>query len=124
MLKLLLDEEISPMVASELRRSSSGVVVYALTEWEGCDFAGVEDAICLREAAAQGLTLVTYDRNSIPLLLKAWAEEGEQHGGAILVDGKSISQADVSGLVYALASLAKEAEAWEWTNRVFFLHGG
>jgi len=124
MLKLLLDEEISPSVAIELRRRSPGAVVFAMTEWEGGDFAGVEDAVCLREAAAQGLTLVTYDRSAIPLLLKAWAEEGEQHGGAILVDGNCLSQADVSGLAHALASLTKEAETGEWTDRVLFLHRG
>jgi hypothetical protein len=121
MLKLLLDEEISPSVASELRHRSPGVVVYAMTEWEGGDFAGMEDAVCLREAAAQGLTLVTYDRSTIPPLLKACAEEGESHGGAILVDEKSISQADIVGLADALANLMNETGGWKWTNRTLFL---
>ena len=46
---------------------------------------------------------------TIPPLLKAWAEEGRPHGGVIFVDEKTISPADIGGLVWALARLAKEA---------------
>ena len=58
---------------------------------------------CLNEAAKQKLTLVTYDRRTIPPLLKAWAEEGLRHAGVIFVDDKTISPADIGGLVSALA---------------------
>jgi hypothetical protein len=75
---------------------------------------------CLREAATQGLTLVTYDRRTIPLLLKPWAEEGRQHGG-VFVDEKTISPADIGGLVWALTRLARETGNWDWTNRIYFL---
>ena len=86
MLKLLLDEHISPEVAKGLRRRDHSLVVYAMTDWERGDFLGQEDSVCLREAAAQGLTLVTYDRRTIPPLLKNWAEEGRRHGEVIFVD--------------------------------------
>ena len=121
MLKLLLDEHISPDVASGLCRSSRAIVVHAMVEWQGGNFLGQDDSACLREAAAQRLTLVTYDRRTIPPLLKAWAEEGRPHGGVIFVDGKTISPVDIGGLVRALARLAKEAGKWDWTSRVSFL---
>ena len=84
MLKLLLDEHISPGVAAVYAaprpkdRSSS-----AMAEWEEGNFLGSgKIAACLRqEAAVQKLTLVTYDRRTIPPLLKDWAEEGRQHAG-------------------------------------------
>jgi hypothetical protein len=75
----------------------------------------------LREAAAHGLTLVTYDRRTIPPLLKTWAEEERTHGGVVFVDEKTISPADVGGLVWALTRLARETGKWDWTNRVYFL---
>ncbi len=121
MLKLLLDEHISPGVATGLRLRSRAIKVHAMAEWAGGNFLGREDSACLREAAAQGLTLVTYDRRTIPPLLKAWAEEGRSHGGVIFVDEKTISPADLGGLVWALAKLAKEAAHWDWKDRIAFL---
>jgi len=121
MLRLLLDEHISPDVADGLRRRTRALVIHWIGEWEGGDFLGKEDSICLLEAAEQGLTLVTYDGRTIPPLLKVWAEEGRRHGGVIFVDEKTISPADVGGLVRALIRLSKEAGEWDWTDRVYFL---
>jgi hypothetical protein len=121
MLKLLLDEHISPEVARGLRRHNRAIVVHSMVEWKGGDFLGQDDAACLQEAAAQGLTLVTYDRRTIPPLLKTWAEEQRTHGGVIFVDEKTISPADIGGLVRALAKLAKGAGNWDWTDRISFL---
>jgi hypothetical protein len=121
MLKFLLDEHISPEVAKGLRRSSRAIVVHALVEWEGGNFLVQEDSACLREATAPGLTLVTYGRRTIPPLLKVWAEEGRQHFGVVFVDEKTISPANICGLVRALARLARETGNWDWTNRICFL---
>ena len=121
MLELLLDEHISPDVAEGLGRRHRAMVVGFIAEWEDGDFLGQGDSACLQEAARQGLTLVTYDRRTIPRLLKAWAEEGRNHGGVILVDEKTISPADIGGLVRALIKLSKETGSWDWTNCVCFL---
>jgi hypothetical protein len=120
-LKLLLDEHISPDVADGLRRRNRTIIVRYMVEWENGDFLGQEDSACLQEAATQGLTLVTYDRRTIPPLLKAWAEEERKHGGVVFVDEKTISLTDIGGLVWALTRLLKETEKWDWTNRVSFL---
>ena len=99
MLKLLLDEHISPEVADGLKRHNRSLVVHWMSEWENGNFLGQEDSACLLEAANERLTLVTYDRRTIPPLLKTWAEEGRKHGGVIFVDEKTISPADIGGLV-------------------------
>jgi hypothetical protein len=121
MLKLLLDEHISPEVADSLRRRNRSLVVHWMAEWENGNFLGREDSACLLEAASECLTLVTYDRRTIPPLLKTWAEEGRKHGGVIFVDEKTISPADIGGLVRALIQLSKETGRWDWTDRVYFL---
>ena len=124
MLKLLLDEHISRDVATGLKRRSRLLQVHCLAEWENGDFLGQDDSACLLEAAAQRLTLVTYDRRTIPPLLKTWAETGRKHGGVILVDEKTISPADIGGLVRALLQLFQQTGRQDWTDRICFLARG
>ena len=129
MLKLLLDEHISPDVANGIQRRNRSlvihpIVIHCMAQWESGNFLGKEDSVCLLEAAKQHLTLVTYDRRTIPPLLKLWAEEERSHGGVIFVDEKTISQADIAGLTRALISLAGEAGKMDWTNQVYFLRSG
>ena len=124
MLKLLLDEHISPDVTNGVQRRDRSVVIHSMVQWESGNFLGKEDFVCLSEAAKQRLTLVTYDRRTIPPLLKLWAEEERSHAGVIFVDEKTISPADIGGLVRALISLVHEAGRLDWTNQVYFLRSG
>lgn len=121
MLKLLLDEHISHEVAVGLRRRRRSIVVHCMSEWEKGKFLGVDDSAFLEEAAAQQLTLVTYDRRTIPPLLKAWAQEGRRHGGVVFVDEKSVPPNEIGRLVRAMLSLFEETNNWDWTDRVCFL---
>ncbi len=122
MLKLLLDEHVSPDVARGIRRRRRSLAIHCMAEWEGGAFLGKEDSLCLLEAAKQGLSLVTYDRRTIPPVLKLWAEEGRAHAGVVFVDEKTISPSDIGGLIRALLLLAGAAGNLDWTNRVYFLH--
>lgn len=121
MLKLLLDEHISPTIADSLRRRERLLVVSYMAEWEDGEFLGQQDSACLQQAAVQRLTLVTYDRRTIPPLLKSWAEEGRMHGGVIFVDEKTIPPSDLGGLVRALSNLSRKTAKWDWTNRICYL---
>jgi hypothetical protein len=98
-------------------------VIHSMVQWESGNFLGKEDSVCLSEAAKQRLTLVTYDRRTIPPLLKLWAEEDRSHRGVIFVDEKTISP-DIGGLFRALISLAGEAGEMDWTSQVYFLRSG
>jgi hypothetical protein len=91
MLNLLLGEHISPDVAVGLRRRNPALLIRSIVEWEQGSFFGQEDSACLQEAFVQGLTLVTYDRRTIPPLLKTWAEEAQSHVGVIFLDDKTNS---------------------------------
>lgn len=121
MLKLLLDEHIPPRVAEGLQRGHRRLTVHFMAGWENGRFLGQDDAACLEHAAEQGLTLVTYDRRTIPPLLKDWAEAEREHGGVIFIDEKTISPSDIGGQVLSLSRLVKEAANWDWTNRICFL---
>jgi len=88
---------------------------------ENGQFLGQDDSACLERAAEEHLTLVTYDRRTLPPLLKAWVEAGRNHGGAIFIDDRTISPADIGGQVRGLSNLVQEAGEWNWTNRISFL---
>ena len=121
MLKLLLDEHISPRVVIGIRRRHPSLTVHFMAEWEIGQFLGQDDSSCLEHAAEQELTLVTFDRRTIPLLLKAWAVAGRDHGGVIFIDERTISPADIGGQVRALSNLVRESVKWDWNNRICFL---
>lgn len=97
------------------------MVAHCLAEWKQGEFLGRDDEACLKEAAREGLTLVTYDRRTIPVLLKAWARAGQAHGGVILIDERTISPGDIGGLVRALRQLVEETGMWDWRDRVCML---
>ena len=121
MLKLLLDEHISPDVADGLRRRHRSLDVHCMAEWEGGALLGKDDSACLLESATRRLTFITFDRRTIPPLLKIWAEEGRRHGGVVFVDEKTISPADIGSLVRALLGLFRKTGKWDWVDRVYFL---
>jgi hypothetical protein len=121
MLKLLLSEEIATEAAADLRRRCRVLFVQAMTEWEGGNLIGQEPCARLKKAASQQLTLVTYNRLTISILLKSWADQERAHGGVIFLDEKAIPPRETGSLALALAGLAKEAESWDWTDRVFLL---
>jgi hypothetical protein len=121
MLRILLDEHISPIIGKRLRAENKDLVVNWMAEWQGGRFLGIEDSIWLGEAQRGGFSTVTYDRRTIPPLLKTWAEEGRSHGGIIFVDDRTIAPADLGGLLRALTRLwLLEGEA-DWVNRIYYL---
>jgi len=120
MLRLLLDEHVSPDVAKGFQRQNGQTPITSLSHWENGQFLGAPDEVIMVAAATQKLTLVTYDLRTIPPLLKTWLESGRNHGGVIFVDRKTIAPSDIGGLVRALVEFAMYPPK-EMTNGVFFL---
>ena len=120
-LRLLLDEHVSPAVALEVRRHRPGLTAVALQDYEQGAYRGVPDADVLMAALAQGFTLLSYDQRTIPPLLKSWGEAGISHGGVIFVDRRTLEPADVGGLVRAICQVYDAFHQDDWTDRVLYL---
>lgn len=86
MLSFLLDEHISPKVAEQIQRKQPKISIFSLLNWQTGRYLGVEDEIILKAATEARLTLVTYDQNTIPLILVKWGEAQISHSGVIFVD--------------------------------------
>lgn len=121
MLRLLTDEQIAPIIASQVRSVRPDIAVLGLREWRDGTLQGEPDGRVLEEAYTEGLTLVTYDARTIPPLLSEWAAEGKSHAGVLFVDDRSIRQGDVGGFLRALVALWDQTQDWEWMGRVGYL---
>jgi hypothetical protein len=121
MLRLLLDEQISTAVAGGLRKKNPKLWVRSLAEWEEGRYLAEPDWMLLHDTAKDRLTLVTYDRATLPPILKSWGEEGRNHGGVIFVDQKTIPSSDFGSLIRALLKLHEEALGWDWQDRIVIL---
>jgi hypothetical protein len=121
MLRLLTDEQISYVVAEQVRAHRTEIVIESLRAWQGGAFEGVDDAVLLEAAARSGWTLVTYDQKTIPPILLEWGATGRHHGGVIFSDNLTIAQSDIGGLVRALIAQWDRTSEWDWANRVDYL---
>lgn len=120
--RYLLDEQISPTVADHLvRKYARKIHAVSLHRWRDGALLGTEDARVLMAAAADRLTLVTYDLRTIPRLLAEFAETGTDHGGVILVDEVSVPPDDFGALIGALALFWRHHSRMNWRNRAAFL---
>jgi len=121
MLSLLLDQHISREIAEQIRAKRPEIPILSLYEWRDGALIGADDPLILREAAAENLTLVTYDRQTIPPVLMEWGIAGVAHGGVLFVDNRTIATNDFGRLVRALIYLFDQEQRSDWTNRIGFL---
>lgn len=121
MLRYLLDEQISPVVADGVQRRDSRIRIASVQRWRNRELPGSRDADLLIAADTERLTLVTYDLRTIPGLLRSWAELEMPHSGVIFVRRRMIAENDFGGLVSALVELWRVARNVGWRNRVAFL---
>ena len=121
MLHLLTDEQIAPVIASQVRATRPEIAIQSFHEWRGGLLQGEPDERILEEAYTEGLTLLTYDARTIPPLLIEWASQGKPHAGVVFVDDRTIRQGDVGGLLRALIALWDQAKDWDWSDSVGYL---
>lgn len=121
MLRLLTDEHISDKVAAQAVRYCPGIRIISLLTWHEGSFKGTPDLDILQQAAAEKLTLVTYDQATMWTTLSLLAEEGFEHGGVVFIDEETIAPNDFGGLVKALCWLWRTQSKAEWKNRTVYL---
>lgn len=100
MLKLWLDEMLSPSVAAALREQGEAAADDPATRER-------DDEEQLAWAADEGRVVVTYDVTTFPVVVAAWMAEGRSQAGVVLIHTHTIAQSDLGGQIRALAALAR-----------------
>jgi hypothetical protein len=120
-LRFLLDENISPVVAQQIRQKRPDIPVESLSEWRGGTLIGRPDSSVLRAAHEENLTLVTFDTQILSELY-FWFDEARPFSGLLFVDEKTIANNDFGALVSALIALWDRCSEDEWESRLVYLN--
>src|SRR5438105_395556 len=118
MLHYLLDAHLCkdlPQLVVSLR---PGIQITGIVDWHNGIHLNADDDVILVHAHREQLTLVTYDRATIPTIVTRFAESGNDHGGVIFIDNQTISQKDIGGLAWSLIAHWDERHTWPWINRI------
>jgi hypothetical protein len=121
-LHLLLDENISYVIAEEVKRHHPEIVIESVHQWRDGKFLSQKDENLLLAAASEELTLVTYDQNTIPLIVSRLYEEGQHHAGVIFIDDHTVANDDFGLLIRSIVSFWKRFQSQDWQDRVQYLN--
>ncbi|MDR7520990.1 MAG: DUF5615 family PIN-like protein [Armatimonadota bacterium] len=105
-MRLLLNEQINPRVAAELRDRGHNVLAA-----QEAGTRGASDPEQLAAASSDRRALVTYNIADFRALLVEWAHTGRTHWGIVFVSERSIPQRSIGPLISALDRLLKDFPA-------------
>lgn len=58
---------------------------------------------------------------SVPVLLRAWADEGRSHGGVIMLTDADTRRPSIGRVARAIARVIEDLGDTDWTNRYVHL---
>ena len=119
-LKLLLDENVSPVVAEGVRRKRPEMFIESVLHWRGGEFLSQPDDALLAAAHAEGWTLVTYDTQILSEVY-FWFAEARPFSGLIFIDDKTIGSHEFGALVGSLLAFWDAHGEESWDGRLVYL---
>jgi hypothetical protein len=121
MVSLLLDENISPAIAVQIRQKRPDIRIISIHAWQGGLFKAKADGEILADASVQGLTLFTYDQKTIMPILVQLGYAGIEHAGVVFIDDLSIATCDFGSIIRSLTALWDAFHNEVWTNVITYL---
>jgi predicted nuclease of predicted toxin-antitoxin system len=121
MLSFLLDEQISPEIAIQIAKKRLYIPIFTIHTWHKGNYLGIADEIILKAAAAEQLTLITYDQKTIPPILSEWGQANIHHAGVIFIDYRSIPPNNFGKLIRAIIWLWDNENKANWRDRIIYL---
>ena len=120
MLALVLDENISQVIAEQVARRRPEIPIQSIFQWRTGRLRNQPDHLVFQAAAEDRLTLVTYDQTTILPLASEWYLAGRTHEGIVFVSHSTIRSDDFGGLIRALERFWDREHQQTWTNRIDF----
>ena len=119
-LRLLVEENTSHRLVSACRRLEAAFPIIHLSDWTAGAYLSAKDPALLMTLREVNLVLVGFDRASMAMHAGALTREGLGHAGIILFR-RSVPVVAYGRQAKLLVSLWREAERWEWADRIVSL---
>jgi predicted nuclease of predicted toxin-antitoxin system len=118
-LLLLLDENISPVVAEQVQAKRPTIGIESIHTWRDGAYRATPDRTVLA-AHEEGRTLATYDTQILSELYFFFAD-GTAFSGLVFINDRTIASSDFGALVRALIYLWDTEKDADWANRLVYL---
>lgn len=118
--RLLADENTSHRLVAACRQIEADFPIIHISDWREGAYLTVKDPALLMTLREAELILVGFDRASLPMHAGELTREGLGHAGVILFR-RSVSAVAYGRQARLLVNLWREAEEWDWADRIEFL---
>jgi hypothetical protein len=119
-IRLVADANLSRRFVAACLRLDEGFPMVHIADWMGGKHRVSKDPILLEALRGYGLILVTFDRRTMTMHAGQLTRSGGGHAGVILFR-RSVSPMDYGKQSRLVVELWKEAEAWDWSDRIEYL---
>jgi hypothetical protein len=119
-IRLLADANMSRRFVAACIRLEKHFPVIHLADWLDGKHCGSKDPVLLSVLREHGLIIVGFDRRTIAMHAGQLTRESTGHAGVILFR-RSVSQMDYGKQSRLLVEFWKEAENWDWADRIEYL---
>lgn len=118
--RLLADENASHRLVAACQRLEASFPIIHLSDWNAGAYLSAKDPALLMALRESGMILVGFDRASLPMHAGELTREGLGHAGIILFR-RSVSAVAYGRQARLLAGFWREAEDWDWADRIEYL---
>jgi hypothetical protein len=118
--RLLADENTSHRLVAACRQIEAGFPLVHISDWQDGAYLSVKDPALLMTLRESGMILVGFDRASLPMHAGELTREGLGHAGVILFR-RLVSAVAYGKQARLLVDLWREAEDWDWADRIEYL---
>ena len=120
MIRLLADANMSRRFVNACVRLERHFPIIHLADWLDGKHCGSKDPVLLAVLREHGLVIVGFDRRTMAMHAGQLTRESTGHAGVILFR-RSVSQMDYGKQSRLLVEVWKEAQNWDWADRIEYL---
>jgi hypothetical protein len=119
-IRLLADGHMSRHFVAACIGLEPDFPIVHLADWMGGKHRVSKDPVLLSALHEQGLIIVGFDRRTMAMHAGRLSREGAGHAGVILFR-RNVSQMDYGRQARLLVEFWREADDWEWADRIEYL---